>query len=65
MPLHLLAVWEVFKGPIYEMVRAAWPQDNDECFPREDGWDYLWLDFKDRKFRLYVNYLKIKLQEQQ
>jgi hypothetical protein len=50
------AAWEAFKGPIYTMVQAAWPGSVD-CIPREDGWDYLWLDFNDEKFGLSVNYL--------
>jgi hypothetical protein len=51
------AAWEAFKGPIYKMVQAAWPQGNVDCIPKEGGWYYLWLDFNDEKFGLYVNYL--------
>jgi hypothetical protein len=50
------AAWEAFKGTIYETVLAAWPQGSVDCIS-EDGWDYLWLDFKDGKFGLSVNYL--------
>jgi hypothetical protein len=49
--------WDAFKGPIYEMILAAWPQGSVDCISGEDGWNYLWLDFKDGKFGLSVNYL--------
>jgi hypothetical protein len=56
------AAREVFKGPMYKMVLVVWQDSGSVDCISEDGWDYLWLDFKDGKSGL--NYLKIKFQEQ-